>query len=398
MVFSDYRPENFDLAFCGVVTARDALVRSLNIPALTAVQSVGVADFVSALLGMGLRTVDGSPSHYGIGIVLGGCEVTLLDLAGAYACLARGGEYLPVRTRPDPPRGMPRRVFSREAAWLVTDALGGDERAGQLTGHTAQARLPRMAWKTGTSAGRRDAWTVGYNPRYVVAVWLGNPDGSAAPGITGGEAAAPLAFDVLRALDPRGDGPWFEAPPGIETRSLCAVSGMRPGDACPSQTAGSCIRGVTSQDRCSIHRVLPFDRATGRRLTPADAAGGDVAWKPAEVWPEAVESFLRGRVGPGATVAGAGGATPASGKLVITSPLPGGSYRLLEPTPGMDQSLALSAGTDAAAGRLYWFVNGELLASCRPEQPVLWPLRRGAHTVSCCDDRGRAAACRVRVD
>ena len=179
-----YRPENFNRKYSGPVTVKSALIQSLNIPALLCVRQVGLDNFVNNLRNLGLASIDKSPDHYGLGIVVGSCEVTLFELVNAYACLARLGIYSDPVMIESRHHGKELRLFSEAAAYMIAEILSGDERALDLSGHMADVDMPRVAWKTGTSAGNRDAWSIAYNPEYVVGVWIGNPDGRPSPSLT----------------------------------------------------------------------------------------------------------------------------------------------------------------------------------------------------------------------
>ncbi|MEI6810406.1 MAG: penicillin-binding transpeptidase domain-containing protein, partial [bacterium] len=234
MNYSGYRPSNFDLAFRGPVTVTEALVSSLNIPAMSLTQKVGLDNTVQTLQRLGISTLRNPPAHYGISIAIGTCEVTLLDLANAYACLAREGTFAPVRlTESDTLTSRLPRVFSTETAFMISDMLSGEARQFDISGHIADTVQTRVAWKTGTSSGRRDALAVAWNPEYVVAVWLGNPDGSAPRDVKGNDAAI-AAHSIFRHIYPDGTGPWFERPAGLSTRRVCARSGDLPNRYCAS--------------------------------------------------------------------------------------------------------------------------------------------------------------------
>lgn len=218
MHFRDGTPVNFDGTYLGEVSVSDALVQSLNIPALKITDEVGQGRVVDTLRKLGLATLTRPAEDYGLGIALGSGEVRLLDLVNAYACIARGGLFMPCSILGDENPAC--RVFSPETAYMVSEMLGGAERSMDIFGHVGDARLPRIAWKTGTSSGFRDAWTVAWNPEYVVGVWLGNPDGSGSPALVGASAAAPVAGDIFRALYPSGGTVWFEKPEGVSERIL----------------------------------------------------------------------------------------------------------------------------------------------------------------------------------
>ena len=189
-----YAPENFDQIFQGVVTARTALQMSLNVPAVDLLSAVGPQRFVSRLrhAGAGLALPpEGAP---GLAIGLGGIGITLKDLTRLYAGLARGGEATPLQIRSNAPQSEPStRIVEPVAAWYVADTL-----LGAPPPHNAQAN--RLAYKTGTSYGYRDAWSVGFDRKHTIGVWVGRPDNAAVPGLVGRLVAAPLLFDAFSRI------------------------------------------------------------------------------------------------------------------------------------------------------------------------------------------------------
>ena len=195
--FKGYRPANFDAKHRGMVTARDALVLSLNIPFVRLLKDVGIELFGSTLRDLGLSNMHEPDGAFGLGMAIGNVEVTLLELVTAYAAVARGGIWKHpcafVREAEAGQEG--RRVFSGGACYLVSDMLSGDERSAAALGHVADVAASRFAWKTGTSAAYRDAWTVAWNPDYVVGVWCGHVSGGFGDTtLVGVKAAAPLAW------------------------------------------------------------------------------------------------------------------------------------------------------------------------------------------------------------
>ncbi|MET7245940.1 penicillin-binding protein 1C [Methylobacterium sp. EM32] len=192
---ASYAPENFDLTFQGTVTARRALQLSLNVPAVELMEAVGPARFIARLRQAGAGIVLPRDAAPGLPVALGGLGITLADLARLYAGLARGGEVPVLKRRLDIPvaDAVPPRIAEPVAAWYVADVLRGTP--------PPESALPnRLAYKTGTSYGYRDAWAVGFDRRYTVAVWLGRPDGAGVPGLVGRVAAAPLLFDAVARL------------------------------------------------------------------------------------------------------------------------------------------------------------------------------------------------------
>jgi penicillin-binding protein 1C len=194
--FGSYVPQNFDKQFRGTVTARTALQLSLNIPAVTVLDAVGPALLLARLRRAGVEAELPPGRMPGLAIGLGGLGITLRDLVTLYAAIARGGEAVPLtelQAEAAAARAAPPVVLTPGAAWQVADILAGAP-------VPAMALAGSIAYKTGTSYGRRDAWAIGFDGRHVIGVWVGRPDGAAAPGISGIDTAAPLMFEAFARL------------------------------------------------------------------------------------------------------------------------------------------------------------------------------------------------------
>ena len=205
--FGLYAPENFDLTFQGQVTARAALQNSLNIPAIALLNEVGPATFLARLRNAGAEIAMPDDSAPGLAIGLGGLGIRLTDLTRLYAGLARAGRMPGLVERLDQSRPMAdRRIAEPVPAWYVYDVLRGAPPPDHALGG-------RIAFKTGTSYGYRDAWAVGYDGTHTIAVWVGRPDGAAVPGVVGRLAAAPILFEAFQRIGPNRT-PLDLAPPG----------------------------------------------------------------------------------------------------------------------------------------------------------------------------------------
>lgn len=193
--FGTYAPQNFDRQFHGTLRIRDALQMSLNIPVVELLDALGPERLLATLdrAATPYRLPPGKP---GLAIGLGGIGVTLQDMVGLYAMLGHGGAARPLRWNCDTPASaQERQVISRAAAWQVTDILTG-------LAPPAGAPANRLAYKTGTSYGHRDAWAIGYDGRHVIGVWMGRPDGTPVPGAFGADLAAPVLFQAFARLKP----------------------------------------------------------------------------------------------------------------------------------------------------------------------------------------------------
>ncbi len=208
MRFGSYAPVNFDRAWHGTLTVRQALQRSLNVPAIAVLDAVGPAQLLGALRRGGAAPRLPPGGAPGLAIGLGGLGLSLAELTGVYAAIARGGIAVALSPLPGPPHpgGV---VLSPGAAWQVVDILRG-------VPPPASAPAARLAYKTGTSYGHRDAWAIGFDGRHVIGVWLGRADAQAMPGVLGGELAAPVLFAAHARLKTAAD-PLPPAPPEVLT-------------------------------------------------------------------------------------------------------------------------------------------------------------------------------------
>lgn len=218
--FDSYAPTNFDRSFQGTLTVREALQRSLNVPAVRLLDAVGPARLVSRMGRAGARPVLPDHTPAGLAIGLSGIGVSLTDLVTLYAAIARGGEAVALTALAEPgaaeaAAGPARRILDPRAAWYLASILAGAPAP-------TNAAPDGIAYKTGTSYGHRDAWAIGWDGRHVVGVWIGRPDAAPVPGLTGIDAAAPVLLDAFAGLGPRTPLPG--PPPGV----LLATHGGLP--------------------------------------------------------------------------------------------------------------------------------------------------------------------------
>ncbi len=219
--FGEYRPGNFDMAFNGPVSAATALRLSLNVPAVDLLDRVGPSRFAARLANAGIELRWPNGGNPNLAMILGGTGARLEDLVGAYAALNREGIAGRVRYRPGEPL-VERRLLSPGAAWIIRDVLEANPRPGTVADALDASGRPRVAWKTGTSYGFRDAWALGSTRRYTVGVWVGRPDGTPLPGQYGAITALPLLFEVVDSLPAqRGDGSPRPPPRNVEQVEVC---------------------------------------------------------------------------------------------------------------------------------------------------------------------------------
>jgi penicillin-binding protein 1C len=254
LAFRGSAPRNFDMSYRGPVTARNALASSLNAPAVRVLRMVGYSNAKAVLNHFGFNLISENPLHYTDSLMLGGCEVTLLQLAAAYRALASEGSHMELRWNENLP-ALSKRVISPEAAYIVTDILQDQKRLIPIYQEIFQEMNMRVAFKTGTSYGFRDAWCIGYTKNYTVGIWVGSPPGNGDSDLVGIRAATPIMLKVTREIWNDTETP-FVRPRGIYIRNVCSLSGALPTKDCPQTIKDLAIRNVSSTHLCSLHKKL----------------------------------------------------------------------------------------------------------------------------------------------
>ncbi len=396
--FGAYAPENFDGAFVGPVSAHDALIASRNVPAVSLAAKLAQPDLYEFLKNAGIARM-ASERHYGLALALGGGEVSMEELVTLYAMLGNRGVLGPLHYTKTATRAKSNRVLSEDASFMVVSILKDNPRPDGLAN-----THPQVAWKTGTSWGYRDAWSVGIFGNYVLAVWVGNFDGSSNPALVGIQTAAPLFFhivDGIRATDPRLNDTLATPPLGLASVEVCAGSGDLPNAECPHRTQAWYIPGKSPIRVSTVHRRILIDNRTGLRAC-ADTSPRYTRAEVFEVWPSdilhlyALAGMPRRPIPADhcrdAQAVPSGHVTPT-----IVSPRSGATYELHAGELGRE-TLQLSATAGPEIASLYWFADGAFVGASKPSVPLAWaPTHTGDVDLSVVDDRGDSAGRNVRV-
>ena len=347
--YNGYSPTNYDNKFRGDVSVREALVDSLNVPAVEVLNKIGYRNLYRFLRALGITTLNNLPEHYGLALTLGAGEVNLLELTNAYATLARLGVYKPYNFIEEQ-ESQPKQIISNAACYILADILSDTKRLNDIGIYRDTTIHPKIAWKTGTSYGNKDAWTVCYNPEYTIGVWLGNFSARTARALVGVDTAAPLAVKVFDWLYLRKPAPWYDMPDSIGVRRVCDASGEPIGDNCKNSVSDLYIKNRTINRPCPIHEKvvssnmpIDFDRGRPNIISPAHRC----------------EYFISGTYG--------------------------------------NQKLKLQATGTTDAKKLYWFVNGKFYTSSNIGDKILWDMELGSHKITCSDSFGRSSSVIVTV-
>lgn len=395
--FNGYNPENFDYDFMGPIKAKDALILSRNIPAIYLSSQLSEPSLHQLLERAQVSHLK-AESYYGLSLSLGGIELTMRELVSLYAMLVNDGIWHPLRFYKGEAQSVGRRLLSAEASFLVLDMLKNT--AGGDWNYKNNNQLP-VSWKTGTSSGYRDAWTLGTFGPYVLAVWIGNFDNTANPAFIGKESAAPLFFELIDALKhERGPIHAVEKHPEqmhLQKVEVCKASGMLPTRYCHDTEWTWFIPGKSPIKTDTIFREVAINNLTGLRTCHINK---NTRFEIFEFWSSDLLSIFK-KAGiqrhtppffeQDCAVTDNSGINPQ-----ITSPQAGISYIMRTNSPSND-TIPLTAVTDAGIASLYWFINETFIAKTKADQPFLWSAKPGKYVIRVVDDHGLSDARDINI-
>ena len=387
---SPYTPRNYDGLEHGPVSVRQALASSLNVPAVLALDKVGIENTTSLAQRLGITSLE-NPQEYDLSLALGGGTISLLQLTTAYATFADQGIFtgnytiLDVRDADGnllytQDRTPPQQIFDPRVTWLISNILSDDRARVLGFGLNSTLKLDRTAAvKTGTTTNFHDNWTIGYTPDLLVGVWVGNSNYEAMHNVTGLTGAAPIWHEIMRTvLQGHPDQP-FVRPDGLVQVEVCDLSGLLPTPACPHTKLEWFVDGTQPTETDTFYKQVWIDAVTGQLATDATPAERrqlrTVLDLPVAVQPWAREQGLPLLADLTQSVDSSQGAA-----ISILTPRPNTTYRL---DPNFDQS-AQQLLVEAAAGQgitnVTLWVDGKLLATpdAAPYQ-AWWPLTAGDH-------------------
>ncbi len=394
--FAGFSPENFDHSYEGAVPASSALARSRNVPAVWMLRDHTVDRFFGRLKTLGLTTLFRPASDYGLALIVGGAEGTLWDLVSAYRDLAlsaapgetrippamhwrRPEQALPLRDRP----------LKAGAAWLTLQALVEVNRPGADAAWRDFEGSERVAWKTGTSFGFRDALAIGVTPQTAIGVWVGNADGEGRPGLTGTQAAAPLLFDLFGL---RRGGAFFGRPDEelAEVR-VCALSGQIAGANCESARMESVERTGAQGKLCRYCQRIHTNAEGTERFHAGCAPLTELHAQTRFVLPPGMEHWYAKRHASYEPLPPWGaGCSPGAddNPLAVTSPANDTIIYVPTEVDGTRGRVVVSATHRDPLAAVFWHLDGNFLSvSTAPHQLSLDP-EPGLHWVTVVDAAG----------
>lgn len=386
-----YAPQNFDKTFSGMMPAGDALARSLNVPAAMLLREYGLGIFHENLRNYGFTTIGKGANHYGLTLILGGAEVKLWDVAKAYhwqanqlaKCAGNIEQNAQIHLW-ETPLDTTMKAINPAAWWQVSEALTDVVRPGAQQDWKRFSSSHKIAWKTGTSHGFRDAWAAGYNAEYVVAVWVGNADGEGRPGLTGVSAAAPLMFSIFDFLQ---SDQWFYRPDGyFKPRTLCAVTGQIPSENCP--IIESSMPDVADlEPQCTSHSLIYLNEKGEQANRDCAENLTDTVWFHLDPVAGYFYRFGHPSYRPLPPFSGDCGYRE-NHRIAIIYPTAGTRILLPKNFSGTREMLQLQATHAEANATLYWHLDENFIGTTESSHRLEIAPTEGKHKLLVMDEKG----------
>ncbi len=395
---SEYSPDNYSGSFRGEVTVEQSLIHSLNVPAVRVAMDIGCDNFIDRLCKAGFKTVEKKKKGLGLSVVLGGCGVTLEELAGMYSGFGNKGKIRNLRYTGDKKYDTNTvAVCSPEAAYMISDILMKSARPDVLYGYLSGKDMPIIAWKTGTSYGRRDAWSIGYNPRYTVGVWAGNFSGAASSELTGAKTATPLMFEIFRILGSAGNDKFIK-PDGLYTRQVDQETGLLPGEYTTHTVDDLYIPLVSSSEISNNYSKIFVSMDETVSYCSDCLPEGNYKEKVYKRIPPDLASYYEKYSLNYEKIPAHNQECPRifSGKPpVISYPVAGQEYLLQK---SGDSRIMLQCFTANDVQDVYWYINDKFYTKARNDEKIFFrPNNKGKIKISCSDDMGRNSDIEINV-
>ena len=396
--FDGFEPENYDRTFRGKISVEEALSQSLNIPAVKLLQRQGTESFRQLLISGGAKTLEKyqGNNRLGLSMILGGCGVRLDELTNLYANIASGGRYKSFTMFPeDSLSSSSFQWFSEESCFLVTQSLTNLKRPDYPTSAEYAHSTHKIAWKTGTSNNRRDAWAIGYQSEYTVGVWVGNFNGESNQYISGADMATPLLFQLFQNI--HKPSKWFSVPKGLARRNVCAESGLLPADFCQNKISDYYIPQSNFTKQCDHlqWRWVSEDEKISYCVNCLPTITAHQKLYP-NIEPELVHFYESQKISYIQVPPHYSGCVQkhADQKLKIISPLDGTEIIC---TDGKSQRIMLKATADNSINQIHWFINKKYYQSCTITDKVYFEADTGNYIITCTDESGFKAVSRIRI-
>ena len=386
---SGYEPENYDGKFYGNISIEFALAKSLNVPAVKVLNKLGIKTFIDKLSQINFTQIKSNKNNLGLSIALGGCGSKLEELTTMYSAFANEGRYQNISFIQKKKNKPAQKMISKASAFMITEILTQLTRPDLPLAWANSKHMPKIAWKTGTSYGRRDAWSIGYNKKYTVGTWVGNFSGEGVPELSGASKASPLLFKIFNTIDHNSESEWFSMPDEVSFRAVCPETGLLPSKHCSNDMLDYYIPGVSSMQTCQHIKIVPIAiDSSVSYCTSCKPHSGYIKAEYPNLSPEIIAyyevnhiDYLKIPPHNQKCERIIAGKAPQ-----ITSPIHKNKYYV---DVNNEMQIKLSCQVSNDVNKIYWYINKKFFKAVKPSESIFFDPEEGKIQISCSDDKGR---------
>lgn len=395
--FDGYTPENYDEHFNGQVALSNALAQSLNIPAVKVLNEIKVKTLIDVLEKINFNQIRKDKEKLGLSTALGGCGVSLEELVGMYSIFANNGSYFSPSFSKTKSKTNGIEILSPQANYMVAQILTMLRRSDLPNRAESVINMPKIAWKTGTSYGRRDAWSVGFNNQYTVGVWCGNFDGKGVPELSGADIATPLLLQIFNTINKSNQKDWIQKPKDLLYRWVCAESGNIPSDFCTDKIQALYIPGKSSTKKCTHLKKVWVSQDSSISYCSSCLPNSNYIEKYYPNYAPELLNYFESNHLPYIKIPMH---NPNCKKIAdnnypkITKPTNGLTYYINEKEK---QEILLVAQAANDVQNISWYVNNQFIKTVNKNESVFITPKIGKLKISCTDDKGRNVDCWIDV-
>lgn len=390
VTYQGYEPENYNLTYEGVVPASEMVSKSLNIPAVNMLNNYGVNRFLMDLQSYGFHSVNKSSSYYGLPLILGGAEVSPMELASVYTSMSQklngNSREVSFLAKDTSLNGKLKNYPSKEAIYQMFEAMLEVKRPNADKSWKVFGSPQKIAWKTGTSFGGRDAWAVGCTPKYTVVVWAGNADGEGRPNLTGFSAASPILFDVFNSLPQETD--WYPKSNNPNKLLVCRESGDKASRFCKKTEHQFVTKKGMDSEPCGFCKQVALDsteqfRVEGTSYPPMDRVHKSfflLAPTEAFYYRKKHVNYI--------------GLPPAMGEVAyirLDYPKPNAKIYLPKLDSNKRSNVVLKATSTELTDQLFWTLDNEFVGTTTEEHVLALQPSKGQHHLLVVNNQGKRA-------
>jgi len=387
--YSGYAPENYNDKFNGNVTIEYSLAHSLNVPAVKILDLITIEIFLKTLKKAGFKKIIADKSKLGLSLILGGCGVTLEELTKVYSAFANDGMISEISYLQNDTIQNSSKIISKQAAFLITEILTQVTRPDLPMEWQNSSNIPKIAWKTGTSYGRKDAWSIGYNKQYTIGVWVGNFSAESVSELSGSEYAAPLLFNIFNTLEYNNKADWFFKPFGLDFRQVCSESGLIPNNNCSNLILDYYIPAVSNVNICNhLKEVCISPDSSVSYCTSCLPSNGYIKAIYNNYSPEIISYYDKYQIKYDKIPIHNTNCERVfnENEPQITSPISNIEYWVDK----IDSTqIKLSCDVSNDVEKIFWYVNDKFYKSAIPGETLFFTPPAGQVKISCSDDKAR---------